>query len=167
MTSTSLRSQLSCRTSSCWQAPFSFLGISGRRGSCAERRNSSLRRGFARRSLLRKRARWRLVQCWRTSGTARAMEVRWSLSDSDFSGDIPFVQPHQPQELRVPGMKPIYEAGARAESGGRSNVVRIECSYRSLSGRHYHSSSAYDCDRPQFVTRFADDGAASGGSSKS
>jgi hypothetical protein len=72
-----------------------------------------------------------------------------------------------PQELRLPGMKPIYEAGSRAESSGRSHVVRIECSYRSLSGRHYRSSSTYDCDRPQFVTRFTDDGAASGGSPKS
>jgi hypothetical protein len=100
-------------------------------------------------------------------GNGPAMEVSWSLRDSDFSGDIPFVKPHQPQALGMPGMKPIYEGGAKAESSGRSNVVRIECSYRSLSGRHYRSSSAYDCDRPQFITRFTDDGTANGGSSKS
>ena len=99
-------------------------------------------------------------------GNGPAMEVSWSLSDSDFSGDIPFVQPHQPQELQIPGMKPIYEAGYRAKSSGRSHVVRIECSYRSLSGRQYRSSSAYDSDRPQFVTRFTDDGAATDGSPK-
>ena len=29
-------------------------------------------------------------------GNGPAMEVSWSLSDSDFSGDIPFVQAHQP-----------------------------------------------------------------------
>jgi hypothetical protein len=90
-------------------------------------------------------------------GNGPAMEVSWALSDSELSGTSQFLQPDHREQLGMPGMKPVYEAGSRAESSGRSSLVCIKCSYRSLSGKHYFSTSTFSADSPQFVTTFGND----------
>jgi hypothetical protein len=90
-------------------------------------------------------------------GNGPAMEVSWALSDSDFSGNVAFLQQDHREYLGIPGMKPVYEAGSRAESSGRSSLVFIKCSYRSLSGKRYFSTSTFSADSPQFVTTFGND----------
>jgi hypothetical protein len=84
-------------------------------------------------------------------GNGPAMEVSWTLSDSDLSGNIEFIQPDHREELGMPGMRPVYEAGARAESSGRSSAVCIRCSYRSVSGKHYFSTSTFSLNSARFV----------------
>jgi hypothetical protein len=90
-------------------------------------------------------------------GNGPAMEVSWTMSDSNFFGNFAFLPQDQRRQLGMPGMKPVYEAGSRAESSGRSNVVYIKCSYRSLSGKHYFSTSTFSSDSPRFVTTFGND----------
>jgi hypothetical protein len=90
-------------------------------------------------------------------GNGPALEVSWTMSDSDYSERVAFLQQNHRKELGMPGMKPVYEAGARAESGGRPAVVRIKCSYRSLSGKRYSSTSVFTLTSPEFVTTFGDD----------
>jgi hypothetical protein len=90
-------------------------------------------------------------------GNGPAMEISWALSDSDFSGNVAFLQPDHREYLGIPGMKPLYEAGSRAESSGRSSLACIKCSYRSLSGKRYFSISTFSLDSPQFVTTFEND----------
>jgi hypothetical protein len=90
-------------------------------------------------------------------GNGPAMEVSWTMSDSDLSGNIEFLQPDHREHLGMPGMKPVYEAGSKAESSGRSSVVCIKCSYRSLSGKHYFSTSTFSLDSSRFVTTFGND----------
>jgi hypothetical protein len=90
-------------------------------------------------------------------GNGPAMEVSWALSDSDFSGNVAFLQKDRREHLGIPGMKPFYEAGARAESSGRSSLVSIKCSYRSLSGKRYFSTSTFSPDSSRFVTTFGND----------
>jgi hypothetical protein len=87
-------------------------------------------------------------------GNGPAMEVNWALSDSDLSGNLAFLPKDQRRQMGMPGIKPVYEAGSRAESSGRSSVVCIKCSYRSLSGKQYFSTSTFSLDSAQFVTTF-------------
>jgi hypothetical protein len=87
-------------------------------------------------------------------GNGPAMEVSWALSDSNFSGNLAFLPKDQRRQLGMPGMKPVYEAGSRAESSGRSSAACIKCSYRSLSGKQYFSTSTFALDSAQFITTF-------------
>jgi hypothetical protein len=90
-------------------------------------------------------------------GNGPAIEVSWALSDSDLSGKIQLLQLDHQEQMGMPGMKPVYEAGSRAQSSGRSDLVCIKCSYRSLSGKRYFSTSTFSPDSPQFVTTFEND----------
>jgi hypothetical protein len=96
-------------------------------------------------------------------GNGPAIEVRWSIPDSNWRGLIPCLQSGQPHgvQLNVGGMKALYNAGLASGN----NIASIECSYRSLSGRWYSSSCAYDFERSQFVCTFAH-GEAAGPSPK-
>jgi hypothetical protein len=84
-------------------------------------------------------------------GNGPAIEIRWSITNSKLGGNISYLEPRQePYELNVGGIKSLYNAALQVSS----NTVSIECEYRSLSGRKYTSSNAYDFDKQRFSTTF-------------
>ncbi len=90
-------------------------------------------------------------------GNGPALEVRLTMTDSSYSESVAFLRLNDPRELKMPGMKPVYEAGSRSETSGRPAVTRIICRYRSLSGKSYSSTSVFTPDSPEFVTSFGAD----------
>jgi len=87
-------------------------------------------------------------------GNGPALEVRWRLVNSELTGTLPQLLPHQPTELPFGGVKPLYNAGLRV--GPDTETATIDCSYRSLSGLPYSSRSTYNLGRFEFVTTFVD-----------
>ena len=83
-------------------------------------------------------------------GNGPAIDVQWSLTNSKWAGSIPYLEPDQAQALPMSEMKAIYHSAVKTTS----NTASIECSYRSLSGRSYSSSNAYDFDHERFITTF-------------
>jgi hypothetical protein len=84
-------------------------------------------------------------------GNGPAIEVRWSIPDSRWAGTISYLEPRrEPTELNVGGIKALQEAAVKASP----SAAGIECSYRSLSGRSYSSSNAFDFQNGRFSTTF-------------
>jgi len=84
-------------------------------------------------------------------GNGPALDVKWSLSNSDVGGVIPYMEPKAPQGLPIDGLQPLFEAALKTTP----NSASIDCTYRSLSGWSYSSTSAYDFAGDQFRTTFS------------
>jgi hypothetical protein len=84
-------------------------------------------------------------------GNGPAIDVKVSLSNSDFEATIPYMEPKAPVLLPWDGTKPLFEAALKVTA----NAVSIECAYRSLSGWSYSSTNAYDLDGDRFDTTFS------------
>ena len=84
-------------------------------------------------------------------GNGPAIDVKVSLSNSDFELTIPYLEPKLPLPLSWDGTKPLYEAALKVTP----NAVSIECAYRSLSGWSYSSTNKYDLKGDRFDTTFS------------
>jgi len=83
-------------------------------------------------------------------GNGPAMQVRWSLRNSDFAGTISQLRPGKLEEMPFPDAQPLWNAA------GNGMIAVVECSYQSLSGRKYSSKTEYDLDKVKIITSFSE-----------
>jgi len=88
-------------------------------------------------------------------GKGPAMEVKWSLKESDLAGTFSYLQQGAPEYLSKCNDRELFQA---AEKTGDDvmNVV-VHCSYRSLSGHAYSSTATCNLQNMQFNTTFSED----------
>lgn len=87
-------------------------------------------------------------------GKGPAMEIEWSIPNSVFKGKISFLEPTIARSLQLAEGGP--KALTNAAMKGDQDKASIECTYRSISGKWYRSSSVFDFDEYQFVTHFGE-----------
>lgn len=86
-------------------------------------------------------------------GTGPAIDVEWRVAGSRLQGMHRYLEPGcGPKELGIDGMRGLYSVGAAS----KTEDVRIECTYRSLSGWQYSSCSSYNLVHSKFTTTFGD-----------
>jgi len=98
--------------------------------------------------------RWSIHRTWVNIGTGPAVGVEWRLSNTSLRGEYPYLKADGREELGTNGLKSLYQAGIL----GQADSAVIECSYSSLSGRHYGTKSTYDLVHCKFSTTFIDSG---------
>jgi hypothetical protein len=86
----------------------------------------------------------------RNIGKGPAVDVDWSISDTDRKGKISYLEPCHETRLPVKGAMSLYVAATKS---GR-DTVRITCRYKSVSGKQHGSVSTCDFDRGRFSTLF-------------
>jgi hypothetical protein len=91
-------------------------------------------------------------------GSGPAINVRWSVPDSDWKGNIPYLEPGcNPRPLPIREWEKVI---INAALKGHQDRGRIECDYRSLSGWRYRSICLYELERTSFSIQFEDNGPA-------
>src|SRR6266481_379532 len=92
-------------------------------------------------------------------GNGPAMELKWSVARGLKTGVFPYLEQRQAHNLEQSVMNGLRGMAVEARLPGRQSAEdelhpRLECEYRSLSGKRYTSSSRYDFNLGQFITAF-------------